>query len=250
MCGIHASISKVDHVQPSTELRKLLCQRGPDHLGYKETTAPITSTENVYLAFTSSVLGLRGGHVTAQPFVDPVTDSVFCWNGEAWKIGDKVVEENDGKKIFQQLLEITQTAKDKPTANAAILGAMSSISGPFAFIYFDKTYDCFYFGRDRLGRRSLLYNLGEDAKTAQFCSVADPEGKGWVEVEANGLYLLSYTHQQEAISATENLESFMVNSEYKVSHYPWATADSCSGSSVSPCIFHIFLASSIARWLT
>jgi len=30
----------------------------------------------------ASVLHLRGGQVTEQPHVDPVTGDILCWNGE------------------------------------------------------------------------------------------------------------------------------------------------------------------------
>lgn len=233
MCGIHASICKLHHAHPSTQLQNLLCQRGPDHLGCEEVIAPITSSANVYLSFTSTVLALRGGHVTAQPFVDPATNSILCWNGEAWKIGGKAIEENDGEQVFQKLLDATAAASNKVTAVQAVLGAISSISGPFAFVYFDKTYDCVYFGRDRLGRRSLLYNVNEDNRIVRFSSLAEPGEKEWFEVEADGLYLLSYTDQDAVLSTMEKVGFPMSNSDYKMFHCSWDIADSSSGSSVS-----------------
>src|SRR4051794_20595656 len=102
MCGIHASISSGGLLTPSPELKKLLCFRGPDHLG--ESQARFDSQEaRYYLSFTSTVLALRGGHVTPQPFVDTKSGSVLCWNGEAWSIGSEPIAGNDGQSIFDAL---------------------------------------------------------------------------------------------------------------------------------------------------
>ena len=40
-----------------------------------------------------------------------------------------------------------------------ILEIMQSIEGPWAFIYFDDAENKLFFGRDKLGRRSLLLDM-------------------------------------------------------------------------------------------
>src|SRR5208282_5950719 len=139
MCGIYASVSKTGPIYPNRELKQLLCQRGPDHIG--EVEAEINSGNgNVSLSFTSTVLALRGGHVAVQPLVDSLTGSTLCWNGEAWKFGQELVEGNDGETILDLLTSRTSSlsAFDSVTG---VLEIIHSISGPFAFVYFDKAHD-------------------------------------------------------------------------------------------------------------
>lgn len=67
----------------------------------------------------------------------------------------------------------------------SVLEALRSIEGPFAFIYFDKPSKYLYYGRDRLGRRSLLVNAKDPFILS---SVADSPSDDWAEVEADGCY--------------------------------------------------------------
>jgi asparagine synthetase B (glutamine-hydrolysing) len=187
MCGIYVSVSKTGPTYLNRELKQLLCQRGPDHLG--EAKAEIeTGNGSVSLSFTSTVLALRGGHLVAQPLVDPSTGSTLCWNGEAWKIGQELVRGNDGEAILGLLTSRTSSlsAFDSVTS---VLEIIHSISGPFAFVYFDKVHNMLYFGRDYLGRRSLLLNVEDISATVQFSSIASKTIGSWREVEADGIYV-------------------------------------------------------------
>ncbi len=189
MCGIYASVSRAGPTRPSAELRQLLCQRGPDHLG--ESDVQTTSESGtLYLSFTSTVLALRGGHIAVQPLVDSRTGSVLCWNGEAWKIGHEPVEGNDGEAVLGSLTAHTSSLSASDSVDA-VLQTIQSISGPFAFVYFDKVHELLYFGRDCLGRRSLLFNVEGTCQTVQFASIAGTTGGLWREVEADGIYVLA-----------------------------------------------------------
>ncbi|KAK8069182.1 Asparagine synthetase domain-containing protein [Apiospora phragmitis] len=175
MCGIHATISVAKHTELSENLRQLLINRGPDHLGVVERGISLPSVApdlRITLNFTSTVLALRGDHVAKQPFQHGNSDSVFCWNGEAWKFDDKVVGGNDGEVIFARLAQCEH--------------------GPFAFVFCDPVGQCLYFGRDRLGRRSLLMREEPDGQLLSFSSVADTPASGWEEVQANGIYSIRF----------------------------------------------------------
>jgi asparagine synthetase B (glutamine-hydrolysing) len=189
MCGIYVSVSRKGPIHPNHELRQHLCRRGPDQLGELNTQ---TSTENgtVSLSFASTVLALRGGHIAVQPLVDPQTGSILCWNGEAWKIGHELVEGNDGEAVLDLLTSSTSSlsAFDSVTG---VLETIQSISGPFAFVYFDRVHGLSYFGRDCLGRRSLLFNVESINTAVQFSSIAGTTGGSWREVEADGIYVLA-----------------------------------------------------------
>lgn len=189
MCGIHAVISAYAPGKLPENLERRLCSRGPDHISTHE--ARLSNGDGdapaVHLAFTSTVLALRGDHIAQQPFFDQASGSVFCWNGEAWKIRHHDVAGNDGEAIASLLSEAVRgsSAHDR---ERGILKVLRSIDGPFAFVFFDQPSDRIYFGRDRLGRRSLLIQPSD--KQLVLSSVADSTGDAWNEVEADGIYVL------------------------------------------------------------
>ncbi|KAH9884686.1 asparagine synthase-domain-containing protein [Xylariomycetidae sp. FL2044] len=185
MCGIHARISTNGQVPISAALKQALCNRGPDHFGqtHRQIGSVAPDTRAVHLDFTSTVLALRGDHIAKQPLESPATDSVFCWNGEAWRIGGATVDGNDGEAIFAKLGDARAEARELDT-----LDVLRSIEGPFAFVYYDAEGKSLYFGRDRLGRRSLLWHSDADDSSLSFSSIADFPATGWEEVEADGIY--------------------------------------------------------------
>lgn len=81
---------------------------------------------------------------------------------------------------------------EKASSEIEILSALQSIEGPFAFVYYRASLKKIYFGRDCLGRRSLLW-LRSDKGAFMLSSVGkaktnqnDPDV--WEEVPANGIY--------------------------------------------------------------
>jgi asparagine synthetase B (glutamine-hydrolysing) len=184
-------------------LKSRLLARGPDHFGqvvrrHRPLPQHANANENAAdwsLRFTSTVLALRGGsedRVTRQPLVDDATASVLCWNGEAWRVGGAPVDagENDARVVFARLLEASRSGSG--SVDGALLDVLRAIEGPFAFVYYDAVAGSVLFGRDRLGRRSLLLTQRpsvEGGEALQLCSVAGEAGDdGWREVEADGIY--------------------------------------------------------------
>ncbi|KAL3420680.1 asparagine synthase [Phlyctema vagabunda] len=217
MCGIHCSISTGAIHAPSPALSTLLCQRGPDHTGQCQSQVVVGSGSNASgekhvfsLSFTSTVLALRGGQITCQPFQDHVHGSVLCWNGEAWSVDNQPVEGNDGQVLFSLLVSASNASHTAGDAAAAILAVVKSLAGPFAFIFFDKAHNQVFFGRDCLGRRSLLYNIDERSAYMEFASVADPTRGNWKEVEADAIYMLSL---DEAVPSRGSNDSGSLQSE-------------------------------------
>jgi asparagine synthetase B (glutamine-hydrolysing) len=233
MCGIHASISSGGFQVPRAELKRLLCNRGPDHVG--DTRAEIESHGTTYnLSFTSTVLALRGGRLTAQPFVDPQSGSVLCWNGEGWKIGPETIAGNDGQKIFDALLKASTTQSSVSESNRHVFKVLNCIFGPFAFVFLDNTHKQLFFGRDRLGRRSLLYNNLEDPDTIEFSSVADSTRGFWKEVEADGIYMLSYCSERNMEAMQQSVPSSVSSSILSVRKYPWEVNSGYSREVLQP----------------
>ncbi|KAH6646131.1 asparagine synthase-domain-containing protein [Truncatella angustata] len=201
MCGIHAVISAQQGFELSADLRDALINRGPDYLGQVTRTTIANSSENcLSLNFTSTVLALRGDHIARQPFEDTSSESVLCWNGEAWKIDGQLVDGNDGEAIFTRLTSLATSSAEQRQSH--VLRVLRSIQGPFAFLFYDAPGKCLYFGRDRLGRRSLLINKVRNADSIAFSSVADSLTPSWEEVAADGIYNMSI-----AIKDGENFNS-------------------------------------------
>lgn len=77
-----------------------------------------------------------------------------------------------------------------------ILDFFRAIEGPFAFVYWHEAGRKVFFGRDRLGRRSLMMKRDERTGEVVLSSVAeglnggDTNANGWKEVEADGIYVL------------------------------------------------------------
>ncbi|KAI1077138.1 asparagine synthase-domain-containing protein [Whalleya microplaca] len=189
MCGIHAVITTGTIPDISPDLRQCLRNRGPDHFGQLYRTVPSDNTCPTWnLCFTSTVLALRGDHVAKQPLESPATGSILCWNGEAWRINTQTVSNNDGEAILAQLVATGVSSVEARESH--ILNTLRSIDGPFAFVFYDSESKCVFFGRDRLGRRSLLFNEAEDGSSISFSSVADVPAIVWKEVQADGIYSL------------------------------------------------------------
>ncbi|TID25786.1 asparagine synthase related protein [Venturia nashicola] len=189
MCGIFCSVSRGQVVEPSYNARDLLHQRGPDILDSFNHVIPLSNgqdaSESACLHFTSSVLALRGASTVAQPLKNVSNGPVLCWNGEAWKTAKGVVSGNDGVLVMEMLSE----ASKQPDSQSSILRVIEQIRGPFALAYYDGN-GRLYYGRDCLGRRSLVKATLEDG-TIILSSVADLTlDAPWAEVDADGLYVV------------------------------------------------------------
>ncbi|KAI1174879.1 asparagine synthase-domain-containing protein [Nemania sp. FL0916] len=188
MCGIHAAITTSTDPGLPSELRRSLVNRGPDHLGQTQREIPGTSPDHqLRLYFTSTVLALRGDHIAKQPLEENAgVGSVLCWNGEAWRIDGKPVCGNDGEAVFSLLQSSTSsTVQDR---EAHVIRVLRNIEGPFAFVYYDATGGRVYYGRDRLGRRSLLIKHSDKAESIVLSSIAPVPTDGWEEISSDGIW--------------------------------------------------------------
>lgn len=189
MCGIFASVRRRKDSPVSQPLRDYLVNRGPDHIGTVQRIIRLGDQAELCLTCVATVLSLRGHGITEQPLVSQDTNSILCWNGEAWSIGGCPVYANDGAAVLGAL--------DGAVGHENILGVLRAVEGPFAFVYYDPRGGRIYFGRDRLGRRSLLVHDEDDFLLS---SVADPSVTGWREVEADGVYTLDVSGLDDASS--------------------------------------------------
>lgn len=217
MCGIFCSISRQDHIPASADLRQLLSKRGPDACNTITTIHQSSElSTDVHLTFTSTVLSLRGETVTHQPYQDAARKAVLCWNGEAWSIANTRVARNDTEAVHSLLHEVTRnstTSHEQPSASDAST-VMSQISGPFAFVYYSSVTAKVYFGRDFLGRRSLLYHITPEGDLLLSSVTAGPTDGVWSEVEADGVYCVDLNitafANHESSSHAQSWGSFLV----------------------------------------
>lgn len=239
MCGIFAAISKEEAQGPNAELLALLTNRGPDLCGIVSATTRITNGDTVSSKFVSTVLALRGDHIASQPLTNSETGSVLCWNGEAWRIGQDAVVDNDGEAIIRLLSTKTSSGSVVESIDG-VLDILRSISGPFAFVYHDKVHGLVYFGRDCLGRRSLLYNADDMPNTIQLSSIAGAAAGSWKEVEADGIYVLVLDKEIIPSSLSCLEKSSIASTAFPCYRYPWVPSDSQGVTPVSSCVSLFF----------
>ncbi|KAH7395328.1 asparagine synthase-domain-containing protein [Phaeosphaeria sp. MPI-PUGE-AT-0046c] len=199
MCGIFCSVARHGFVSPDDATKELLRNRGPDSTGQKQLTIDAKTPGNLetsarlHATFLSTVLSLRGDTVVEQPLQDEKTTSTLCWNGEAWTVAGKPVTGNDSQLIFTSLLSATTNAESIEASILAVVALLASVRGPYAFVFYDATHRLVYYGRDCLGRRSLLRKTVSDHSIILSSVCDNASGESWTEVEADGVYILDLT---------------------------------------------------------
>ncbi|KAH7116233.1 asparagine synthetase domain-containing protein 1 [Dendryphion nanum] len=206
MCGIFFSLCRSEYVVPDSFTEQLLKNRGPDKIGKHQILIPKNGSDPLYATFISTVLSLRGRTVVEQPLRDHDTGSILSWNGEAWTIAGDAVEGNDSQVVFDILLKSsnTQSEQSREVSIQRVVHSLSRIRGPFAFIFYDAKNHLLYYGRDCLGRRSLLRKSTPSGEIVLSSVCDNSSGEEWAEVEADGIYLLDLLHTSkgDAIDVT------------------------------------------------
>ncbi|KAI6812100.1 hypothetical protein KC340_g17106 [Hortaea werneckii] len=224
MCGIFCSVSCREPICPSSTLRELLRQRGPDATGDLVVKVPEKDDDapsNQHINFYSSVLSLRGDDTVRQPYRGQHHgESTLCWNGEAWEISGQRPHGNDTELIADLLRtalpgQIADDAGSRAEAVSYIAmevaKKLSTVAGPYAFVAYDHDLGILCFGRDFLGRRSLLTRVTEDGDFL-LSSVSDsPESSGWSEIEADGFY---------CVDLQRTADSGLTGDETRLGRYP------------------------------
>ena len=224
MCGIYLGLSRTCHISPSQNLTRLLRQRGPEccRVQQFQSDIPIPAVrtahkDQICMTAAASVLPLRGDHVYSQPITSP-DGSFLCWNGEAWRIDGTDVVGNDSIQVFALLTAVAVGVQSSESTmsgsvpaggehNVRVAKAMRRVSGPYAFIFFDAQHQTLFFGRDCLGRRSLLRGVTLSGSFI-LSSVADRELQdvAWEEVESGGIHVLDLSiYRDSGASIKETL---------------------------------------------
>jgi asparagine synthetase B (glutamine-hydrolysing) len=233
MCGIFCSISRHCFIGPDQATIQLLRNRGPDSIGQRQVVVDASPREDakvspaLHATFLSTVLSLRGTSVVEQPLCHAGTDSTLCWNGEAWSVGDEPITGNDSQLISSKLLSASSNSTPEDSIRA-VIALLTSIRGPYAFVFYDALHKLVYYGRDCLGRRSLLRKTTLD-DTLVLSSVCDnASGDSWMEVEADGIYIVDLN-----VSLSNTLSSSIGHVPHRLSDQPQGKDLSFVGKSIA-----------------
>lgn len=202
MCGIFFSLSRHGYIVPEDETAKLLRSRGPDHTGLHQLAVDQQAhAGKLHATFVSTVLSLRGTAVVSQPLVDQSSQSVLCWNGEAWSITGVPVTGNDSEIVFDLLLKACSVGSSSDS-RSAVVELLSGIRGPYAAVFYDAVNKHIYYGRDCLGRRSLLRKSTADGSLVLSSVCDNATGDAWAEVEADGIYIADLNDTDSSSAVT------------------------------------------------
>ncbi|PAV22333.1 asparagine synthetase domain-containing 1 [Pyrrhoderma noxium] len=152
MCGILFCVQRQEDITPEFELlwsqlKESNSARGPDAQDTYQTIIQSRNGAVLDVRLFASELRLRGDKPVVQPHKDE--NGVLCWNGEVFEGLEVGPNENDGEKLFGEIKTISDPETDLPKI-------FQRIEGPYAMAYLHNLTKRIYFGRDPLGRRSLL----------------------------------------------------------------------------------------------
>ncbi|KAG0356805.1 hypothetical protein BGZ54_000599, partial [Gamsiella multidivaricata] len=233
MCGILFSVcgqtarsqSQSAYERTWSTLQQLNARRGPS----AQDTYSLSIAQNealgenvdAELTFYGAVLHLRGDVVTRQPHVSSA-ENILLWNGEVFDGIAVDHHENDGQVLMDQLETISSQSSGKTHAGL-FLELMARIEGPYAFVYFHAASRTLYFGRDCLGRRSLLWHKeGTEEGSIKHPFILTSVGYSALhkdllaldEVPADGIYSLS----------------LKTESQHSLIRYPWIPSVQIDGT--------------------
>jgi asparagine synthetase B (glutamine-hydrolysing) len=126
------------------------------------------------------VLHLRGQKVLQPKEHD---GNLLLFNGEIF--GGDFFDQLNGGNDTEFLSNALRNAKSQED----ILNIISGIHGPFAFIFWKKDLNKLYYGRDVLGRRSLLKLKSRRSQSLILASVSEElDDDEWEEVATTGVF--------------------------------------------------------------
>ncbi|KAF9480031.1 hypothetical protein BDN70DRAFT_912901 [Pholiota conissans] len=215
MCGIHVSAKfspsqiDVNFASMQLALQRVNAARGPDAQNeyVLSLSAPLTTPQELEAAslssgnalsrtldvtFYASELRLRGDNPIVQPHIRE--GNVLCWNGEIFEGIEITSHENDGSKLFDALC-LAKTPED-------IRDIFCTIEGPYAFVFYNDASQHLYFGRDPLGRRSLLINKPTTKNPYLLLSSVSAGANpayDFVEISTERIYSLDLTSLRNSI---------------------------------------------------
>ncbi|BES98551.1 asparagine synthetase [Nesidiocoris tenuis] len=193
MCGITLVLTADE---PQNELPgwpkviELLSRRGPDVQSCHELDIPGTKW---HISGRASTLWTQGHRPTEQPIVAE-SGSFLLWNGDSYS-NEPTGETSDSEMILTLFEE-----------RGSPLNVLPSIRGPYSFVYYDSKTRSIWFGRDPIGRCSLLMHKTE---VRLVLGSVFPKCLEAQEVSSCGLFHMTFTA-----------------STYETTIYPWSDTKS------------------------
>lgn len=157
-----------------------LQRRGPDATDIN--TIELTPTATLQMVATT--LSMRGTSALSD-FAQAKTndDDILLFNGEIYNTPDET--ENQNLPDTNYLLHLLSTAQDDINVSC-----LDRLLGPWTFIFWHSVRRRLYFGRDALGRRSLLIRA-DPGRSLTITSIAPRhDSAGFVELPPAGLAYL------------------------------------------------------------
>lgn len=178
--------------------------RGPDAFR-QERVVVRSGLAACELALIGAVLHMRGE--AAEPTEQPLCGGglALLWNGELFG-GDGVqvgARENDTRALLDAMLRADgAAAAAAAAAPKSPFAVLSRVEGPWAFALWDAKRACLWFGRDRVGRRSLVACVSRDALlVSSVAPLAEAAAGVWFEVPTGGLFCVDLSGAAEAKGA-------------------------------------------------
>lgn len=159
MCGIGCllrSRCKCGDCAAAGVLLPPLLNRGPDAQSSVTLPigGPIAGSSGLDLTVGATVLHMRGSVLHSQPVVTS-DGSVFAWNGELFGGAVAVADSSSDTEALHAAICSAVSAGGA----AAVTSLLSRVHGPWSVLYFHGPSQTLFFGRDPVGRRSLLLRL-------------------------------------------------------------------------------------------
>lgn len=213
MCGIGWILLRKDESETLTFIEQLastLSRRGPDLLSSPYNIDISELSNNYMCSMICSVLHMRGSEAMPQPIIRYCGENLYVlgWNGECYDGPcDAMTNQSDTLVIFDLLRNaIRDSEGNEDNILDSIASAIGRVKGEYAFIFHHRSGSSahrVYFGRDYLGRRSLLVHHNFDSGNLVLTScqpekkglkvegnIIDPEDRSFLEVLPGRLYCL------------------------------------------------------------
>ena len=78
-----------------------------------------------------------------------------------------------------------------------IVSVLNNFSGPASFVFYDAQNQRIFYGRDSLGRRSLLQKRGSDGSLLISSVREFLDSDSWDEIEAGKIYMLYFSDHHD-----------------------------------------------------
>jgi len=157
-----------------SEWRNCLQRRGPDAVNQIDMISDFSQ-----MSLIGSILHIRGALPIPQPL--SIGSDLLLFNGEIFN-GIDCEDQND-TLVLAQLLS-------RCNSEPEILSVMEKIHGPWAFVYWKDSLKTLFFGRDRMGRRSMLYSYQNNMFSLSSVPVKESVFR-WKDLPTTGIFSLN-----------------------------------------------------------